>query len=102
MNAIFNISEMAKQIGMTAGDKKNYYNLNIPGEWISVLGEANYKMVVTRVRITEAKNGHTTLKVYGGWTDERCADWYKGEVDFAWSNLTPETLEAIKAAVKTA
>lgn len=102
MNAIFNISEMAKQIGMTAGDKRNYYNLNIPGEWIPVTREANYKVVITRVRITEAKNGHTTLKVYGGWNDERCADWYKGEVDFGWWMLTPETLEAIKAAVKTA
>ena len=94
----FNISEMAKEIGLEAGQKKNFC-LKIHGERKSILDEPNHKIIVTKVRITEAKNGHTTLTVFGYWNDERCKDWYKGEVNFGWYTLTKETLEAIKAEI---
>ena len=100
MKAFFDISEMAKTIGLKAGEKRNFY-MRIDGEYTPILDEPNYKIIITTVRVTEAKNGHTTLKVFGYWNDERCKGdgWYKGEVDFGWFRLTKETLEAIQTQI---
>lgn len=94
----FNISEMAKELGLSDGQKIDI-RVNVDGECYWVCKNAYLKCRVSRVRITEAKNGHTTLKVWA-FQDE-LDDWYKEhETSESWWMYAPETLESVKEAIK--
>lgn len=97
----FNISEMAKELGMSAGSKIELKML-VNGEVFmnNNNGKRGYfDTIITKARITEAKNGHTTLKIW--CLHQELNDWYKqNEVNCDWWMLSYETLEKIKKIFK--
>lgn len=99
----FNISEMANAIGMVPGEKREY-EINVIGSNYSSHNDSYIEFHVEKIRITEAKNGHTTLKVWGRWfyTDmaEHVNEWYRNNtVQTQWWILHPDTLRKIQSLI---
>lgn len=100
----FNISDLANAIGMIPGEKREYNDLDIMGSNYSAHNDSYVKFQVRKIRITEAKNGHTTLKIWGRWffTDyaEHVNEWYKNNtVQTQWWGLHPDTLRNIQSVI---
>ena len=98
----FNVSEMAKQIGMVAGTKREIIT-NIEGLIYNAHKDAYDKFIIKRARITEAKNGHSTLKVWGNHIDldlrEDIRKWYEENiVERDWWVIHPDSLKALQGA----
>lgn len=98
----FDISAAARDLGIEPGTARTWRLYKLDGELYAAWdGEhAGYwRFAVTKVRITEAKNGHTTMKAWG-YVEGFPSDWYKrNEVDKAWHLLHPDTLRAIVRAI---
>ena len=94
---------MAKAIGMMPGEKREYYLSVIGCNYVSILDEY-VEFHVEKIRITEAKNGHTTLKIWGRWfythMNENTNEWYRNHtVEESWWGLHPDTLKKIQEEI---
>ena len=99
----FNISEMANAIGMVPGEKREY-EISVIGSNYVAVNDSYVEFHVEKIRITEAKNGHTTLKVWGRWFftqyAEHVNEWYRNNtVQTPWHGLHPDTLRKIQSEI---
>ena len=91
----FNISEMAKALGMNPGEKREY-NINVDGTYYGY-GYKYLPCTIKKIRITKAKNGHTTLKIWGIFNaateNEDTNKWYaENIIEKNWWLAHPDTL----------